>query len=51
MFRVFFQAFMVWQYPGRTHKHHRAIPPPPDTWRYINEGFYEDYTNDYNSEL
>ena len=41
---------MHWRYPVRVHDHTKAVPPPPDAWRYINEGFYEDYTDNYNSE-
>ena len=35
----------------RTHKHSKAVQPHADGWKFINEGFYDDYTNEYNSKL
>lgn len=42
---------MVWKLPTRIHEHKRAVQPPPDIWRYLTERFYEDYWDNYNSEL
>lgn len=44
------QPFLTWLHPTRIHQHSKAVPPPPDAWRFIIEGFYEDYTDNYNSK-
>lgn len=41
---------MQWKHPTRIHEHKKATNPPPDIWRYINERFYEDYWDTYNSK-
>ena len=41
---------MTWKHPTRIHQHKKATNPPPDIQRYLNEGFYEDYLDTYNSE-
>ena len=44
------QSFMVWKYPSRVHEHKKAVQPDPDEWKLTQERFYDDYTDDKNSE-
>ena len=34
----------------RIHQHTKAVTPPPDLWKFIKEGFYDDYTDTHNSK-
>ena len=44
------QPFLKWRYPVRIHQHTKAVTPPPDLWKFIKEGFYDDYTDTHNSK-
>ena len=44
------QPFLKWRYPVRIHQHTKAVSPPPDLWKFIKEGFYDDYTDTHNSK-
>ncbi len=44
------QPFLIWKHPVRVHKHKKAVQPEADSWKFINEGFYDDYTDNYNSK-
>lgn len=44
------QPFLIWKQPMRVHKHKKAVQPQADSWRFIREGFYDDYTDNYNSK-
>lgn len=41
---------MQWKHPVRIHEHKKAVRPQPDVWRFLNERFYEDYMDVYNSK-
>ena len=43
------QPFLQWKHPVRVHPHKKSVHPPEEAWKYINEGFYDDYTDTYNS--
>jgi len=49
-FSLTVQPFMVWKHPVRIHSHKKAVQPPEEAWKYINEGFYDDYTDTHNSK-
>ena len=44
------QPFLQWKHPVRIHTHKKAVHPPEEAWKYISEGFYDDYTDTRNSE-
>ena len=48
---IYVQPFLQWKLPVRIHPHKKSLQPPEEAWKYISEGFYEDYTDPQNSKI